>query len=83
MKSDRGRGVRTLSHPDEVWSVVFSPDGQHVLTAGGSLLGDGEAARATVWNLDGTKHRIFPRHGNWVLRAAYSPSGLAGAPVLI
>ena len=74
-EASSGKELVSMSLPDEVWSVVFSPEGDRVLASGGSLFGPDEAAVATEWHLDGTRRRVFPRHGGWVIRAVYSPRG--------
>ena len=56
-----------LQHYDPVWSAVFSPDGNKVLTAS-------RDNTAVLWNLQGNKCATF-KHNRHVYSAVFSPDG--------
>jgi WD40 repeat protein len=57
-----------------VWYVAFSPDGKRVVTAGGEVLGKGEAR---VWDAATGKALTPPlQHPGRVWRVAFSPDGM-------
>jgi WD40 repeat protein len=57
-----------LTHPDAVQRAVWSPDGEHILTASSKM--------AFVWRADGTGDPLVLRgHDGSVTYAAWSPDG--------
>ncbi|KAG8783335.1 hypothetical protein FRC12_019849 [Ceratobasidium sp. 428] len=61
--------VRTISHPDVVWGVAFSPDGRRIVSACRDGL-------ARVWDAEtGAALLSLEGHTNAVVCVAYSPDG--------
>jgi len=60
--------VLPIGHSDGVLSVVFSPDGQSILTGS-------RDNTAILWNLQGEQIQEFKGHTSAVLSVAFSPDG--------
>jgi WD40 repeat protein/Flp pilus assembly protein TadD len=64
--------VRRFDHQKGLWSVDWSPDGRHALSAGGY---EGKGM-VRLWDVEkGKELRRFEGHGNGVWRAIFSPDG--------
>jgi WD40 repeat protein/serine/threonine protein kinase/Flp pilus assembly protein TadD len=64
--------VRRFDHQKGLWSVDWSPDGRHALSAGG-YQGKGTVR---LWDVEkGKELRRFEGHGDGVWRAIFSPDG--------
>ena len=55
-------------HKDEVYEVVFSPDGQTIVTAG-------KDGTVKLWAIDGICRKTIEAHKGSVLSACFSPDG--------
>lgn len=64
--------VRFLEHPEWVWSMDFSPDGQHIVTGTGW-----PDSTLRVWEVETSDLiRTLPGNPGGALAVAYSPDGL-------
>ncbi len=65
-----GKEVASLAgHANSVWSVAFSPDGQHIVSGS-----DGKLVK--VRSVSGGKEvASLAGHTNWVNSVAFSPDG--------
>ena len=64
----RSNELAVLGHGDEVYSAVFSPDGQRILTAS-------RGGTAQLWNLGGSRLHLLHRHRGFVRLAVFNPDG--------
>ena len=79
---ETGDLVRRLDHPSRVYSVVFAPDGQHVLSGCGAVgdrdgwVDDPESGVIRLWNVEtGRVVREFRGHSGCVASLAISTDG--------
>ena len=67
VQDERALYSANFPHTERVFTAVFSPDGQYVLTAS-------EDGYAKLWDLKGTELKAFP-HEIEVTAASFSPNG--------
>ena len=62
--------LRTFrGHRERVWDVAYSPDGEHLVTAGGD-----QSAR--IWDIaSGTQRQVLQGHSGWVWKVTFSSDG--------
>jgi WD40 repeat protein len=72
-----GQVLRLSGHPGGVWSVAFTPDGEHILSSGGGYrAGAPMACDLRLWNVKtGKEVRRFEGHMGPVVAAAVAPDG--------
>lgn len=65
----QGRALATLAgHEQTVNALSFSPDGEHLLTAG-------KAGLVRLWRSDGTLLQRWEAHGDRIVSVSFSPDG--------
>jgi WD40 repeat protein/serine/threonine protein kinase len=65
-----------LGHRFCVWSVVFSPDGKRLATAGGAWSSPPEPGEVKLWDVDSGKELLaLTGHNGCVFSVAFSPDG--------
>ncbi|NES06081.1 MAG: hypothetical protein F6K22_26710 [Okeania sp. SIO2F4] len=63
-----GRLINTIQEKDKVNTVIFSPDGKHILSSVGDKM-------LKLWSLDGELIDTFEDHTDIVSKATFSPDG--------
>jgi len=72
-----GREVRTLKgHTGAVASVVFSPDGKHIVSGGGDMTANDRKGKVKIWDAEsGNNIATLEGHTSGVRSVIFSPKG--------